>query len=131
MAERSSYLIELMQFIATSDDLLTMMAESNRNHSLYPESGKRVQLSFLLTIIGCVSQIVDAVPFMLPPDETALADDVRLMALQIYQMGQKGLALDEFISKTGDACDWCEQLLNMIDPKLGARFYEMMTKWTS
>ena len=131
MAERSLYLTELMQFIGTSDGLLTMMAESNGNHSMYPESGRRVQLSFLLTIIGCVSQIVGAVPFMLPVDETALADDVRLMALQIYQMGQKGLALDEFVSKTGDACDWCEHLLNMIDPKLGARFYEVMTKWTS
>ena len=130
MTERSSYLIELMQFIRTSDGLLTMMAESDGNHSTGPEWGRRIQLSFLLTIIGCVSQIVGAVPLMLPIDETTLADDVRLMSLQIYQMGQKGLDLDEFVSKTGDVCDWCEHLLNMIDPKLGVRFYELAAKWT-
>lgn len=130
MAERSSYLTELTQFIRTSDGLLSMMAESNGNHSTGSDSGTRIQLSFLLTIIGCVSQIVGAVPLMLPVDETALADEVRLMSLQIYQMGQKGLALDEFVSKTGEACDWCEHLLNMIDPTLGARFYEVATKWT-
>lgn len=130
MAERASYLIEVMEFIRTSDYLLRMMGESNGNHSTGSESGTRVQLSFLLTIIGCLSQIVGAVPLMLPVDETALADEVRLMSLQIYQMGQKGLALDEFVSKTGEACDWCEQLLNMIDPTLGARFYEVATKWT-
>lgn len=131
MAERSSYLIGLARFITTSDELLTMMAESSGNPSMYPESGKRVQLSFLLTIIGCVSQIIGAGPFLLPGDETALADDVRLMALQIYQMGQKGIDLDDFVDKTGDACDWCQHLLTTIDPKLGAKFYELMSKWTS
>ena len=130
MAERSSYLMELMQFIGTSDNLLTMMSESNRDHSMYPETGRRLQLSFLLTIIGCISQIVGAVPLMLPIDETASADHVRLMALQVYQMGQKGLALDEFVFKTGDACDWCERLLSTLDPKVGARFYEVISKWT-
>ena len=130
MAERSSYLTELTQFIATSDGLLTMMAESNGSDSNYPESGRRAQLSFLLTIIGCVSQIVGSVPAMLPVDETALPDAVRLTALQVYQMGQKGLDLEEFVDKTGDACDWCQRLLNMIDPKLGAMFYDVITKWT-
>lgn len=130
MAERSSYLVKLVQFIGTSAGLLTMMADSNGNHRLHPESGTRVQLSFLLTIIGCISQIIGAVPSILPVDETALADDLRLMALQIYQMGQKGLDLHEFVSKTDDACDWCEHLLNKIDPKLGAIFYDVMTKWT-
>ncbi len=131
MAERSSYLIGLMRFIGTSDDLLSMMAESNGSDARYPESGKRAQLSFLLTIIGCVSQIVGAVPVMLPVDETALPDAVRLTALQVYQMGQKGLDIDEFVDKTGDACDWCQRLLNMIDPKVGARFYEVASKWTN
>src|SRR5690242_14621649 len=109
MIERSSYLIGLMRFIGASDDLLTMMAQSNGDLSRYPESGRRTQLSFLLTIIGCVSQIVGAVPSVLPVDETALPDAVRLTALQVYQMGQKGLELDEFVDKTGDACDWCQR----------------------
>jgi len=83
-----------------------------------------------LTTIGCISQIVRFAPFMLSAEEAELADKMRLLTLQIYLMGQKGLGLDEYVSKTVEGCDWCEHLLSMLDPELGDRFYEVVSKWT-
>jgi 2-keto-4-pentenoate hydratase/2-oxohepta-3-ene-1,7-dioic acid hydratase in catechol pathway len=89
-----------------------------------------LQLLVTLSAICCVARLIEGHVDELRREERELASEVYKMAVAAIHVGEQTLpreceSQERFRQEARETFEWFEHLLNRIDPKLGAKFYEI------